>query len=54
MQITYHVEPDEKTGGFIAYCPAIKPASIYAKTQEEIAPKMKAAIGILSETASRN
>ena len=46
MQITYRVEPDVKTGGFIAYCPVMKPVSIYAKTEKEIAPKMKDAIAV--------
>lgn len=41
MQITYHVEPDEKTDGFIAYCPVMKPVIIYAKTREEVAPKIR-------------
>lgn len=44
MQITYRVEPDEKTDGFIAYCPVMKPVSIYAKTREEVAPKIRGAI----------
>lgn len=44
MQITYRVEPDEKAGGFIAYCPVMKPVSIYAKTREEVAPKIRDAI----------
>ncbi len=44
MQITYRVEHDEKTDGFIAYCPVMKPVSIYAKTKEEIIPKIRNAI----------
>ncbi len=46
MQITYHVEPDVKTDGFIAYCPVMKPVSVYAKTEKEIAPKMRNAIAV--------
>ena len=46
MQITYRVEPDVKTGGFIAYCPVMKPVSIYAETQDEIEPKIRDAITV--------
>lgn len=44
MQITYCVESDVKAGGFIAYCPVMKPVNIYAKTREEIKPKIRDAI----------
>ena len=40
MQIAYCVESDKKTDGFIAYCPVMKPTSIYAKTREEVASKI--------------
>ncbi|QLH04112.1 HicB family protein [Nitrosopumilus oxyclinae] len=44
MQITYRVEHDDKSDGFIAYCPVMKPVSIYAKTRDEVAPKIRDAI----------
>ena len=44
MQITYCVESDKKTDGFVAYCPVMRPVSIYAKTRDEVAPKIRDAM----------
>lgn len=39
MQITYKVEK-LKTGGFMAYCPAMKPVIVQGDTEEEVSKKL--------------
>ena len=39
MQITYKIEK-LKTGGFMAYCPAMKPVIVQGDTEEEATKKL--------------
>jgi len=39
MQITYKIEK-LKTGGFMAYCPAMKPVIVEEDTEEEATKKL--------------
>lgn len=39
MQITYKMEP-LKSGGFVAYCPAMEPVRVFGKTENEAAAKL--------------
>ncbi len=39
MQITYKIEK-LKTGGFMAYCPDMKPVIVQGNTEEEISKKI--------------
>lgn len=39
MQITYKIEK-LKTGGFMAYCPAMKPVIVQGDTEDEVSKKL--------------
>ena len=45
MQLNYNLEKDGSSG-YIAYCPVMKPVSVYGKTEQEAAEKLKEAIGL--------
>jgi len=43
QSITFKVEPI-KSGGYMAYCPAMKPVIVQGKTEEEATTKLKSAV----------
>lgn len=44
MQISFRVEHDKETGDYIAYCPVMKPVSVYGKSEKEVSTKLMDAI----------
>ncbi len=49
MQISYHVEELPEKTGYVAYCPVMKPVSVYGKTKEAVENKISEAIKLYLE-----
>ena len=43
MEYTYEVEPI-KTGGYVAFCPAMKPVRVFGQTEQEAQEKLEAVV----------
>lgn len=48
QQITFKIEP-LKSGGYMAFCPAMKPVIVQGKTEEEATVKLKSAAKLFLE-----
>jgi len=45
MQYTYQMKTLE-SGGYMAYCPAMKPVSVFGKTEEDAVKKLDIAVAL--------
>lgn len=45
MEYTYQMKMLE-SGGYMAYCPAMKPVSVFGKTEEEATKKLGIAVAL--------